>query len=185
MTTAQMLTVKANAARSRLASLQRRAERLALPAGALVNAALKELADTLEQLQVASDELETQAAELGKARAAAVAAEQRFTDLLDVLPCPCVSTTAAGEILEANPSAARLLNVSRQHLAGRPLMLFLSGRSAFQSTLTALAGGSTVVADIQGEVRPRERRARLVRVVARRLTDDQICWFLLEGPGQQ
>lgn len=180
-----MLTVKANAARSRLASLQRRAERLAAPEGALVKAALKELADTVEQLQVASDELEAHVAELGRARAATLAAEQRFTELLEVLPCPCVWTTDAGEILEANPSAAGLLNVSRQHLVGRPLMLFLSGRSAFQSTLTALTNGSTVVADIAGEVRPRERRARGVRVVARRLSDDQICWFLLEGPGRQ
>lgn len=181
MTTIQMLTVRTNAALNRLASLQRRAERIAAPASAVVRPALRELTDALEELQVANDQLQAQIAELQHVKQAALSAERRFAELLQVMPCPSVWTTHGGEITDANPAAALLLNVSRQHLAGRPLLLFIAERSGFQDALAQLAAATHWSVDLDAEVRPRERRSRPVSILGRRLdAEDHLCWFLLE-----
>jgi PAS domain-containing protein len=182
MTTIQMLSVRTNAALSRLASLQRRAERIAMPAATVVRPALRELTDALEELQVANDQLQAQIAELTQMKAAAYTADRRFAELLQVLPCAAVWTTHTGEITDANPAAALLLNVSRQHLAGRPLLLFMAERSGFQDALAQLAAATSGSIDLEGEVRPRERRGRRVNILGRRLDGaDNLCWFLLES----
>jgi two-component system, OmpR family, sensor histidine kinase VicK len=180
MTTIQMLTVRTSAALSRLASLQRRAERIAAPASAVVRPALRELTDALEELQVANDELQAQITELMHLKAAAVSAERRFAELLQLMPCATVWTTRAGEITEANPAAALLLNVSRQHLVGRALLLFVADRLGFEDALAQLAANQWSV-DLEAEVRPRERRPRPVSLLGRRLdAEDHLCWFLIE-----
>lgn len=182
MTTIQMLTVRTNAALSRLASLQRRAERIDAPANGVVRPALRELTDSLEELQVANDQLQEQILELAQAKASADAADRRFTELVQVLPCALVWTSQAGEITDANSAAAALLNVTRQHLIGRALVLFMGDRSAFQDAITQLAAGALSTVDLQVEVRPRERRLRAVTLCGRRLDGaDHLCWFLLEA----
>ena len=186
MTTIQMLAVRTNAAFSRLASLQRRAQRIDPPANGVVRPALRELTDALETLRVANDHLQVQEAELTRMKSMTVAADRRFAELQEVLPCATVWTTATGEITDANPAAAELLNVSRQHLIGRPLLLFLSGRDKFQIALIELGGGTIWSLDLDGEVRPRERRPRGVRMLGRRLDgEENLCWFLLEVPPPQ
>lgn len=181
MTTLQMLTVRTNAALGRLATLQRRADRISSPAATVVRTALKELGDALEGLQVANDQLQLQLVEMAEAKTAAAAAERRFEELLRVLPTACVWTTSASGIIEANPAAAAMLNVSSQHLVERPLILFFSDRSAFQLALAELVDGRGASVDFESEVRPRERRARAVRVLGRRLDGEAaLCWFLLE-----
>ncbi len=182
MTTIQMLSVRTNAALSRLASLQRRAERLTMPAATVVRPALRELTDALEELQVANDQLMAQIAELAQAKEAANSADRRFAELLQVLPCASVWTTQDGTITDANPAAALLLNVSRQHLVGRPLLLFMAERSGFQDALAQLAAATCWSIDLEGEVRPRERRGRRVSILGRRLDgEDNLCWFVLEN----
>lgn len=185
MTTLQMLTVRTNAALGRLASLQRRAEKTSSRDGVVVRPALKELSDALEELQVANDQLQMQLDELADAKASAVAADRRFTELFQVLPCACVWTNMSGEITDANAAAAALLNVSRQHLAGRPFILFLAERAAMQDAFVSFSAGAIWTVDLDGEVRPRGRRARSVRVLGRRLDggDNQLCWFLVETAG--
>jgi PAS domain-containing protein len=183
MTTIQMLTVRTNAALSRLASLQRRAEKISSPANNVVRPALRELTDSLEELQVANDQLQEQVAELAQAKTEAAAAQHRFSELLQVLPCASIWTNRAGEITDANPAAASLLNVTRQHLIGRALVLFMADRDAFQDGISELSTGAVWTVDTPGEIRPRERRLRAVTVCGRRLDDgDHLCWFLLEGP---
>ena len=182
MTTIQMLTVRTNAALSRLASLQRRAEKISSPANSVVRPALRELTDSLEELQVANDQLQEQVTELAQAKAEAAAAQHRFSELLQVLPCASIWTNRAGEITDANPAAASLLNVTRQHLIGRALILFMADRDAFQDAMSALSAGAASTVDIPAEIRPRERRLRAVTICGRRLHDaDHLCWFLLEG----
>jgi PAS domain-containing protein len=182
MTTLHMLTIRTNAALGRLASLQRRAEKAAAPTRSVVRPALKELNDALEELQVANDQLQTQVEELADAKLHARTADQRFAELLEWLPCACVWTSTSGEVLEANPAAAALLNVSAQHLAGRPLLLFMTERAKFSEAMSLLtASAGSVVASVG--IRPRERRTRQVQLVGRkRAQDDRLCWFLVEGP---
>lgn len=186
MTRLEMRSVRTAAASGRLATLQRRAENVSPALAGVVRPALKELSDAIEELQVANDELELHAAELAKAAAQATAAQRRFDELLQVLPCACVWTSTTGEITEANPAAAALLNVSPQHLTGRSLVLFLTDRTPFQTALEALAAGAAWQLDLEGELRPRERRARPVQVLGRRLEhEQQVCWFFLEGRSKE
>lgn len=186
MTTLQMLTVRTNAALGRLASLQRRAERITAPATAIVRPALKELTDALEELRVANDQLQTQVAELSEARALAQGAGKCFDELLEVMPFSCVWTDRTGEIVDANTAAAALFNVSRQHLVRRPLMLFLMDRTAMLDAFGALAAGIVRAVDFNAVVRPRERRIRPVQVSGRRLdTDERLCWFLVEEAARE
>jgi PAS domain-containing protein len=177
-----MLTIRTNAALGRLASLQRRAEKAATPVRSVVRPALKELTDALEELQVANDQLQAQVEELVDAKLQARTAEQRFTELLEWLPCACVWTSPSGEVVEANRAAAALLNVSAQHLSGRPLVLFMTDRGKFTEALGLLTASTGAVLATVG-IRPRERRAKQVRLVGhRRDRDDRLCWFLVEEP---
>ncbi len=182
MTTRQMLTLRTSEAMVRLAALQRRAEKVSGPVNGVVGTALKELSDALEELRTANDELQMQVTELADVRDRAVIVERRFEEFLDVLPVACVWTSASGAIVDANSAAASLLNVSRQHLAGRPLILFLTERAGMLGALSDLGAGVLRAVDFAAAVRPRERRVRKVHVSGRRLDsdDDRLCWFLVE-----
>ncbi len=180
MTTNHMLTIRTNAALSRLASLQRRADKAVGTTPSVVQPALKELTDALEELQVANDQLQSQIEELAGARFETRAADLRFKQLLEWLPCACVWTSALGEVVEANPAAAALLNVSTQHLNGRPLVLFMTERTKFTDAQARLISTAEPIVEMIG-IRPRERRARRVQLFGRRRDgDDRLCWFLVE-----
>ena len=181
MTTIQMLTVRTNAALGRLAALQRRAEKVAGASPSVIRPALKELNDALEELKVANEQLQSQVEMIAIAEARAFDAEARLDEVVSWLPCACIWTNPAGEVIEANPAAATLLNVSSHHLVGRPLMLFVMDRVRFTDALSLLSiGEGSVFATVV--IRPRERRARTVKLVGRRHSrEDRLCWFLVEG----
>ena len=182
MSTHHLLTVRTNAALGRLSSLQKRAEKVPIPAAPVVKSALKELSESLEELQVINEQLQHQVDESSEWKDRVRAEHARLREFVDVLPVPCVYTSEDGRIEEANSAAADLLNVSAQHLAGRPLVLFFSDRTRFGECLAALNQRLTTVVEFSGIMRPRERRARTVRLIGRRLErDDRRCWFLLEN----
>lgn len=183
MNTLQMLALRRNTALGRLATLEKRAERLAAPAATVMKSALSELSASLEEVQVATEQLQSQMDELGTIRHDLEGLRRRLREFTDVVPVACVWTNGAGEIEEANAAAAELLNVSAQRLAGRALMLFMTERSQFVESLAALNEGLTRVASVDSVIRPRERRPRSVQVVGRRLHNDpRFCWFILDGP---
>ena len=174
------LTLRTTNALGRLASLQRRADKTGPPAG-LVRDALEELNSALEELRVANEALSDQAAEVLRARDNGDESKRDLERLFATLPIPCLFTESDGRILDANPQASQLLNVGRQHLAGKPLLLFFMDRDLVTRGLDSLPEtGEFVYATI---IRPRERRPRevLVRVV-RLLTRDRCCWFLDRVP---
>ena len=178
MTTLQMLTLRRTAALTRLNTLQRRAKRLSAPAAGVIGSALEEFAAALEEVEVATEQLQTQVEELAGARHQLSVVRERFSEFVDALPVPCVWTTAQGEIDGANSAAAELLNVSSSRLAGRPLVLFMTERPAFSEALSALNEGLTQVVELSVVVRPRERRPREIRMIGRRMqNDDRRCWF--------
>jgi PAS domain-containing protein len=176
-----MLTVRTNAALGRLATLQKRADKATAPAAPIVRAAIKELADSLEELRVVNEQLQEQADEGIELKGRLEQERDRQREFQDVMPLACVWTSPEGQIEEANSAAADLMNVSTQHLSGRPLMLFTTERVKFSESLAALRERLTTVVELSAVLRPRERRARHVRLVGRILEhDSRICWFLLE-----
>lgn len=182
MSTLQSLALRRNAALGKLRSLQLRAERLSSPESSLVTTALAELESSLEEMLVATEHIQRQLDELAGARREADVSHRRFAEFEEILPLPCLWTTPEGDIAEANPAAADLLNVSRQRLNGRPLLLFLSDRPAFAQALSALNQGISRMVVIDILLRPRERRPRSVRLTGRCLTsDERHCWFITDA----
>lgn len=181
MSTLQSLTLKRNSALGKLTTLQRRAERLTGPEASVVTATIAELESALEELQVATEQLQAQVEELASERHEADMARRQLTEFADVVPLPCVWTGREGEIEAANPAAAELLNVSLQRLNGRPFMLFLADRPAFEQAISALNQGISRVVTIEMLLRPRERRPRAVRITGRRLASHvRHCWFVTQ-----
>jgi PAS domain S-box-containing protein len=180
MNTLQMLTIRHTAALGRLATLQRRAERLPAPAASVTSAALHELKAALEEIQVATDQMQSQANELAAVRDDGERKRRQFAEFVEQVPVPCVWTGSDGEIDQANTAAAELLNVSAPRLCGRPLMLFVTERERFTESIGALNQDLARTVDLQVLIRPRERRPRPVRLVGKRLAHDQRrCWFLI------
>ena len=179
MTQLHTLTVRTNAALGRLADLQRRAEQISTATTPVIRPALKELSSALEELQVANEQLQSQIEELVTARTRADELSRRMDEFLQIVPIACLWTDPAGVILEANESAAVLLNVARPRLPGKPLMLFVADRQPFFDVLTALKAPGGGAAEIETLVRPRERKPRAARLTARVLAHDtRWCWFI-------
>ena len=179
MSTLQTLTLKRTAALGRLAKLHQRAERLSGPEASVVSALLRELDSALEETQVAIEQMQAQLDELAGARHEAENVRRQLQDFADAVPLPCLWTTRDGAIEAANPAAAELLNVSMQRLSGRPLMLFLANRQAFEQASAALNQGISRAVELDMLLRPRERRPRAVRLSGRRLGSDvRHCWFI-------
>jgi PAS domain-containing protein len=173
------LTVRTHAALGRLADLERRAEQLNPTSIPMVRPALKELGAALEELQVANDHLIEQLDELGAARARADQTARRLDEFIQALPLACVWTDRDGTIVEANETAASLLNVARPRLPGKPLMLFLGDRQPLPDALRALGAPDAGAVDLAMQVRPRERRPRPARLTALVMQEDQRwCWFI-------
>ena len=186
MTSLHLLTVRTAAAIGRLSALQKRAEKMTGPGAPVIRPALKELSDSLEELQVANEQLQEQVDLLAEARTAVGVFEHRFAEFVDAVPVACVWTDGEGQILQANAAAASLLNVSSQHLNGRPLMFFIVERDKFRDAQAALNGQLTSVVEMALALRPRERRSRQVRLTGRRLQhDDRRCWFIQQSDAEQ
>ena len=100
--------------------------------------------------------------------------------LFDAMPGGCLITDRGGVIRIANRAAATILNTSARHLKDRPFLVFSQDRVAFSSLLQRLArGGEHVRATLV--LRPRERKATAVDVIAIPLSPDQTgdcVWFI-------
>jgi PAS domain-containing protein len=182
MDTIQILTLKTTTALGKLADLQRRADGAAERMAPVIKPALKELTGALEELQVANEHLQSQVDELASARWKISTAEQRLEEFANTVPVPCLWTDAAGVIDDGNAAACALLNISRQRLPGKPLMLFITDRDAlFAAIETLRRGGSAATVELDLTVRPRERRPRVARVTGHITEhDSRWTWFIQE-----
>src|SRR5437016_7030416 len=101
---------------------------------------LEEIVTTMEELEVAAEELRGQNDELASARLAVEAQCERYRDLFHDAPNGFVVTDAGGVIREANRCAAQLLHVSAERLIGKPLSLFVAAedRRPFRTLLADL-----------------------------------------------
>lgn len=182
MSTLQSLTLKRTSALGKLTTLRRRAERLTGADAPVVTAAIAELESALEEVQVATEQLQAQVEELAAERHEADHARRQLGEFVDSVPVPCLWTSREGAIEGANPAAADLLNVSQQRLTGRPLILFLADRQAFEQAISALNQGISRIVTLDMMLRPRERRPRFVRLTGRRLPSHvRLCWFVTQA----
>ena len=181
MTHLHILTVRRNAALGRLATLQKRADKLPQAGAPVLKAALKELGDALDALLVANEQLQRGLDELTAARRHVRESRSQIEELLEVMPLPCVWTNTEGQIEESNPAAAALLNVSSAHLQGRRLVLFTVEREKFTQALAAMGETRTPVT-IAVTVKPRERRARRISLTGRKFeSSPRVCWFFAQA----
>jgi two-component system cell cycle sensor histidine kinase/response regulator CckA len=117
----------------RVDTLRRRAAEGAVQPGEVLPEAFSELQRTLEELQVAQEELVL-------TRQTVEAERQRYQELFNLAPDGYLATDAHGTIQEANRAATTLLNCPQGFLVGKPLVLFVaeSEREAFHTRLRQL-----------------------------------------------
>ncbi len=103
-------------------TVQARAAMAPTPPGDMSQEAMR---DTLHELQVHQIELEMQNEELRRTQGELDAARIRYFDLYDMAPVGYCSVSENGFILEANFTAASLLNVVRSDLVNKPVSRFI------------------------------------------------------------
>jgi PAS domain S-box-containing protein len=110
---------------------------------ALIESAVEELTTNLEELHVAQEELRQQNEELQVTRRQLDAERQRYQELFAFAPDGYLVTDPGGVIQEANRAASELLGVRNDHLAGKPLFLFLpvEGQAEFFTRINRLRMG--------------------------------------------
>ncbi len=176
MNTIQALSMKTAAAMTRLSELELKKERPGAD-GRVTALALRELQSALEELRVAIDHLHEISDGLAATRGETQALGGRYDELLDAMPVACLFTDDEGIVRSANDAAARLLNISARHLAGKPLLLFVADREYFTSLLKS-SGLEPNPVTTHLTVRPRDRKSRVVSVHVRHLPQHgRRCWF--------
>jgi PAS domain S-box-containing protein len=108
-------------ARTRVASLHKRAGDGVLHQQGLLPEAFQELHTTMEELQVAEEELRQQNEMLAEAFERIEAESARYHDLFELAPDGYLVTDMHGIIREANRAATRMLRIGVKYLIGKPL----------------------------------------------------------------
>ncbi|MEH2046478.1 PAS domain S-box protein [Nostoc sp.] len=116
---------RAEVLHKRLADLYQTASVLPWISPDLLPQAFKELYNTSKIVQLAAEELYQQNEELVKTRDWLEAERQHYQDLFELAPDGYLVTNREGIIQEANLSAAKLLNVSKHFLVGKPIVNFV------------------------------------------------------------
>ncbi|MEH2183134.1 PAS domain-containing protein [Nostoc sp.] len=109
----------------RLADLYQTASILPWISPDLLPEAFKELYNTSKIAQLAAEELYQQNEELVKTRNWLEAERYYYQDLFELAPDGYLVTNTEGTIQEANLTAAKLLNVSKHFLVGKPIVNFI------------------------------------------------------------
>jgi PAS domain-containing protein len=149
------------------------------PTPHLVKSALRDLGETLEELRVATEQLQLAADDIAVARREATVNADRYRELYEGLPMACLMTNDEGCVTDANPFASRLLNVSAPYLTGKPLMLYLPQREAYFDLLERVKNEGHATA--RAVLRPRDRKPMDVKLTVAALKhQSRWCWVF--GP---
>lgn len=137
---------RAEALHKRLADLYETASILPWISQELLPQAFNELYNTSKIVQLAAQELYQQNEELVQTRNWLEAERQHYQDLFEFAPDAYLVTNTEGIIQEANHTAAKLLNVSKQFLVGKPMINFvpLKERQQVRSELIQLSQSDKV-----------------------------------------
>jgi PAS domain S-box-containing protein len=107
------------------AELRRRAEEIVRSSKSLETLSPEETRKMLHELRVHQIELEMQNEALRRSQAKLDAARARYFDLFDLAPVGYCTLSEKGLILEANLTAATLLNIARGAIVNRPFTSFI------------------------------------------------------------
>ena len=131
---------------NRLADLYQTASVLPWISPDLLPQAFKELYNTSKVVQLAAEELHQQNEELIQTRNYLQTERQHYQELFEFAPDAYLVTNTEGIIQEANFTAAKLLNVSKQFLVGKPMINFvpLEERQHLRSELIELSQSDRV-----------------------------------------
>ncbi|MCC5626932.1 PAS domain S-box protein [Nostoc sphaeroides CHAB 2801] len=110
---------------NRLADLYQTASVLPWISPDLLPQAFKELYNTSKVVQLAAEELHQQNEELLQTRNCLEKERQHYQELFEFAPDAYLVTNTQGIIQEANFTAAKLLNISKQFLVGKPMINFV------------------------------------------------------------
>jgi len=124
------------------------------------------LDDSTSALKGALDRLLEATETLRRTRRELGVATERFDGFLQFLPVPTLATSRIGDILDVNPEARDLLNISR-HPRGKSLLLFLDDRGSWMTTMKALQVGDSP-----------QRRVVSLRLKDRAAVQTTVCFFL-------
>lgn len=145
-------------ARARLEQMQQLAHEFPSPPPDLLEQVFGELSTALEELHVATKEIQEQNQELLSTREQVEIERERYHELFEQAPDPYLVTNTAGIIQEANAAAEKLFNLRRPFLKNKPLVVFveLEERRGFRTQFDQL---QTLGAVTEWEVRmlPRDR----------------------------
>ncbi|MGJ5630170.1 PAS domain S-box protein [Nostoc sp. CALU 1950] len=130
----------------RLADLYQTANVLPWIPADLLPQAFKELYNTSKIVQLAAEELYQQNEELLQTRDWLEAERQHYQELFEFAPDGYLVTNTEGIIQEANLTAAKLLNVSKHFLVGKPMINFvvLEERQQIRNELVQLSQSDRV-----------------------------------------
>jgi PAS domain-containing protein len=172
------LELQLASALQRLSALQRRAASQAVENPVLART-LAELSTALEHLRLAQEQIHENHRRLEEVQAELCAERTRYCELFDEMPQPYVVTTRDTVIVEANPAAAELLNVSQRFLVGKALSVFVcENRAAFLTESSRIGDGQSAdTGELTLKVRPRER-APLTVVARARGSAANLRWAL-------
>jgi PAS domain S-box-containing protein len=163
---------KFNTLVDRVGQLRTRADGLSPREQQIMEEPLHELGNAVEELQVAEEELLQQNDQLRTAQELIEQERHRYQDLFDFAPDGYIVTDTNGTIREANLAAARLLNVRRDALIGKPLPLYI-GQDDYRRFRTRLvklqdAGWQE---HLEVQVRPRGSPAFPAEITANPVSD--------------
>ncbi|MCC5653019.1 PAS domain S-box protein [Nostoc sp. XA013] len=131
---------------NRLADLYQTASVLPWISPDLLPQAFKEIYNTSKVVQLAAEELHKQNEELIQTRNCLETERQYYKELFEFAPDAYLVTNREGIIQEANFTAAKLLNVSKQFLVGKPMINFvpIEERQHLRSELIQLSQSDRV-----------------------------------------
>ena len=144
MTDSRADLAELRAVKDRMASFRQQIAASDRPADEVLPQALLELSVALEELNVCEEELSAQADALATAHLAAEMDRLRHRAVFDAMPLASIVTDHVGVVLEANHTAAALLDRPVGRLIGRPLAALVSeaDRRRFRVALVLLAKGA-------------------------------------------
>ena len=174
------LELQLAAAVQRFHSLQRRASTSREPTP-LLTRSLHELAEVIEELRVAQEQLVDQRQRIEALQDELRRQKAKYWQLCDGMQEPYVVTRTDSTILEVNRAAAELLNVSQRFLTGKALSVFVcEDRSGFLSRITEMVMQRSE-SQFDLKLRPRERAPLSVKAVAR-ADEASVRWLFRNDP---
>jgi PAS domain-containing protein len=130
-------------------------------------------------LERAFVEMQEAAMSYERLRSSASHALQRADLLFLLSPVPCVILDRSSVIVDANPAAARAVNLSQRHLVGKPFQLFVGrDRDEFLTRLASLERGGWAT-KWPVVIRPRERGLLKLTFAAAVDAEDHVVAMLL------